>query len=52
MVTEQGQPAQWFDGGLLIETEDGVQLAPLGARLAERFGISTDPRPIWRCPYL
>lgn len=43
VVTEQGQPAQWFDGGLLIETESGVQLAPLGARLAERFGVSTDP---------
>lgn len=45
VVTEDGLPAQWFDGGLLIETPDGVQLAPMGERLAERFGISTDPVP-------
>jgi hypothetical protein len=40
-VIEDGMPAQWFDGGLLIETADGVQLAPLGERLAARFGVST-----------
>ncbi|MFT4037446.1 MAG: L,D-transpeptidase [Thermomicrobiales bacterium] len=38
-----GQTAQWFDGGLLVETADGVQLAPLGERLAARFGVSTAP---------
>jgi hypothetical protein len=43
VVTEDGLPAQWFDGGLLIEMADGVQLAPLGERLAERFGVSTEP---------
>ncbi len=45
VVTVDGQPAQWFDGGLLIETADGVRLAPLGERLAARFGISTDAVP-------
>lgn len=43
VVTEDGLPAQWFDGGLLIETPEGVHLAPLGERLAERFGVSTAP---------
>ena len=41
VVVEDGVPAQWFEGGLLIETPDGVQLAPLGERLAERLGVST-----------
>jgi lipoprotein-anchoring transpeptidase ErfK/SrfK len=41
VVTEDGLPAQWFDGGLLIETPDGVQLAPLGEKLAARLGVST-----------
>ncbi len=41
IVTEEGRRAQWFDGGLLIETPDGVQMAPLGERLAERLGVST-----------
>lgn len=41
IVTEEGKLAQWFDGGLLIETPEGVQLAPLGERLAERLGVST-----------
>jgi lipoprotein-anchoring transpeptidase ErfK/SrfK len=50
VVTEQGQPAQWFDGGLLIETANGVQLAPLGEKLAERFGVSTDPVPAGDVP--
>jgi lipoprotein-anchoring transpeptidase ErfK/SrfK len=50
IVTEQGQPAQWFDGGLLIETENGVQLAPLGEKLAERFGVSTAPVPAGDVP--
>ncbi len=41
VVTDDGLPAQWFEGGLLIETPQGVQLAPLGERLAERLGVST-----------
>lgn len=41
VVTVDGLPAQWFDGGLLTQTADGVQLAPLGERLAARFGVST-----------
>jgi lipoprotein-anchoring transpeptidase ErfK/SrfK len=41
VVTEDGQPAQWFDSGLLVETADGVQMAALGERLAERLGVST-----------
>jgi hypothetical protein len=42
-VTEDGAPAQWFEGGLLTETDEGVQLAPLGQRLAQRLGVSTAP---------
>ena len=41
VVSEDGLPAQWFDGGLLLQTADGVQLAPLGERLAARLGVST-----------
>ena len=41
VVIEDGLPAQWFEGGLLLETSAGVQLAPLGERLAERLGVST-----------
>jgi hypothetical protein len=41
VVSENGLPAQWFDGGLLIETAEGVQLAPLGERIAARLGIPT-----------
>ena len=37
-------PAQWFDRGLLIETPEGVQLAPLGEQLAARLGVSTSAR--------
>jgi len=43
VVTEDGVPAQWFDGGLLVKTADGVQLAPLGEKLAEQLGVSTKP---------
>ena len=35
VVTEDGMPAQWFDRGLLVETPEGVQLAPLGEQLAD-----------------
>ncbi|MCA9877338.1 MAG: L,D-transpeptidase family protein, partial [Thermomicrobiales bacterium] len=45
IVQVDGHAAQWFDGGLLIETADGVQLAPLGEQLAQRFGVSTAPLP-------
>jgi hypothetical protein len=45
IVEVDGHAAQWFDGGLLIETADGVQLAPLGEKLAERLGVSTTPLP-------
>ena len=45
IVEVGGQAAQWFDGGLLIETADGVQLAPLGEQLARRFDVSTTPLP-------
>jgi hypothetical protein len=41
VVTEDGLPAQWFERGLLIETAEGVQLAPLGERLAVRLKVST-----------
>ena len=45
IVAEEGRPAQWFESGLLIETPDGVHMAPLGQRLAERLGVSTAPSP-------
>jgi hypothetical protein len=45
VVTENGQPAQWFDRGLLVETPEGVQLAPLGEQLAARLGVSTSRVP-------
>jgi hypothetical protein len=45
VVTEDGLPAQWFEGGLLLETADGVQLAPLGERLAAKLGVSTERVP-------
>jgi hypothetical protein len=45
VVSEDGLPAQWFDGGLLLETADGVILAPLGERLAARLGVSTSAVP-------
>ena len=41
VVTEDGLPAQWFERGLLLETPEGVELAPLGERLAARLGVST-----------
>jgi lipoprotein-anchoring transpeptidase ErfK/SrfK len=44
-VQIDGHAAQWFDGGLLIETEDGVQLAPLGEQLAKRFDVGTAALP-------
>jgi hypothetical protein len=45
LVTENGMPAQWFDRGLLVETPEGVQLAPLGEQLAARLGVSTSRVP-------
>lgn len=45
IVQVDGHAAQWFDGGLLIESDNGVQLAPLGEQLAQRFGVSTAPLP-------
>ena len=50
IVTEEGLPAQWFDGGLLIETAEGVQLAPLGERLAAKLGVSTARVPAGDTP--
>lgn len=50
IVEVDGQTAQWFDGGLLIETADGVRLAPLGEQLAARFGVSTTPLPEGELP--
>ena len=52
VVTERGLPAQWFDGGLLVETPEGVQLAPLGEQLAARLGVSTSRVPGSRAPRL
>lgn len=45
VVSEDGLPAQWFAGGLLIETVEGVRLAPIGERLAARFDVSTAAVP-------
>jgi len=44
-VIENGMPAQWFERGLLVETPEGVQLAPLGEQLAARLGVSTSRVP-------
>ncbi len=43
LITERGRPAQWFEGGLLLEEETGPKLAPLGEELAVRLGIDTTP---------
>ncbi|MCC6316010.1 MAG: L,D-transpeptidase [Thermomicrobiales bacterium] len=43
LLTERGQPAQWFEGGLLLDDSDGPRLAPLGKELAARLGVSVAP---------
>jgi hypothetical protein len=45
LVQERGAVGQWFEGGLLLETADGPQLAPLGEELARRLGAPTDSVP-------
>jgi hypothetical protein len=45
VVREDGLPAQWFERGLLLETPEGVELAPLGEALAARLGVSTSRIP-------
>ena len=42
-ISEGGRPAQWFEGGLLVEGDEGPELAPLGEELAARIGIDTTP---------
>src|SRR5581483_10127858 len=32
---------QWFECGKLVQTDDGVNLAPLGPQLADRLGVAT-----------
>lgn len=44
-VNERGALGQWFEGGLLLETADGPQPAPLGPELARRLGVATAPVP-------
>ena len=43
MIEERGRPAQWFEGGLLLESASGPMMAPLGAEIAARMGIDTTP---------
>ena len=43
LITERGRPAQWFEGGLLLEEATGPKLAPLGAELAARLDLDTTP---------
>jgi hypothetical protein len=43
-VREFGQTVQFFDGGKLVQAEDGsVDLAPLSPRLIAQIGIDTTP---------
>jgi hypothetical protein len=44
-LSERGTIVQWFEGGQLRVTQDGVSLAPLVAELAARLGIETAPFP-------
>jgi hypothetical protein len=43
LISERGRPAQWFEGGLLLEEATGPKLAPLGAELAARLDLDTTP---------
>jgi hypothetical protein len=42
-MRERGRLVQWFEGGQLIDEEDGVALAPLGRAMAPELGIATAP---------
>lgn len=37
--------AQWFEGGLALETDGEITLAPLASALAAHLGIDTSPTP-------
>ena len=43
LTKEMGRPAQWFEGGLVIEGDDGPRIAPMGEEIAARLGIDTAP---------
>ena len=42
-VRERGLLTQWFEGGLLMDVEGEVRLAPLPREMAARLGIDTTP---------
>jgi hypothetical protein len=43
-ITERSRPAQWFEGGLLLDAGNGdIALAPLPRELADRLGLDTTP---------
>ena len=41
--TERGAPTQYFEGGRLIETDDGVRLAPIDRELVRDLRLDTKP---------
>ena len=42
-LAQPGETVQWFEGGLLRASDDGVALAPLATTMATRLGIETAP---------
>lgn len=42
-IRYRGVPAQMFEGGILMQQGDTIQLAPLPAEHPERYGIDTTP---------
>ncbi|MFM8594804.1 MAG: L,D-transpeptidase, partial [Chloroflexota bacterium] len=45
LLREYGYPAQWFEGGLLIDDNGTAKRYPMGLEIAERLGIGTTPVP-------
>jgi hypothetical protein len=43
LVNDGGRYGQWFEGGFLIEGENGPELAPLGPVIASLLGVDTTP---------
>lgn len=44
-MRERGLRTQWFEGGLLMDVDGEVRLAPLPREMAARLGIDTAPLP-------
>lgn len=43
LVNDGGRYGQWFEGGFLIDGENGPELAPLGQTMADMLGVDTTP---------